>query len=171
VFSNGNVGVPLHLAPSDFDWKLSRPFAQWSIGPRLGEHYLWVGGWEKRPIDLIEVSTADVIDVLIAGASARRVPITAMVGVAPKGVPQPNADAEKQSAQPRKRCKQRRASPQVDRAAQALKVLYPNGDIPTQDSVSNKVLLKKVNECLASMTPPLDSVKMDSFLRAAKRRN
>jgi hypothetical protein len=94
-----------------------------------------------------------------------------MVAVAPKGVPQPNADAEKQSAKPRKRWKRRRASPQVDRAAQALKVLYPNGDFPTQDSVPNKVLLNKINECLASMTPPLDPVKMDSALRAAKRRN
>jgi hypothetical protein len=96
---------------------------------------------------------------------------TAMVAVAAKGVSQPNADAEKQGAQPRERLKQqRRARREVDRAAQALNVLYPNGDFPAQDSVPNKVLLDKINKSLASMKPPLDPVKMDSALRAANRR-
>jgi hypothetical protein len=160
VYSDGNVAVPSHLAPTDFDWKLSSPFAPWSIGPRLGEHYFWIGGWEKRPIDLIELWTANVIDELVAGVSAERqmTDQTAMVA-------QPNADAENQGAQPRKRPKT-----EVARAAHALEVLYPDGAIPGQDSVSNKVLLKRVNDSLKEMTPPLEPVKMDSMKRAAKRR-
>jgi hypothetical protein len=173
VFFGGNVGVPPHLASSDFDWKLSRPFAQWQIGPMLAEHYLWIGGWENRPIDLIELSTADVIDVLISGASVQRVQTvdqTAMVAVAAEGVSEPSADPEKRGAQTRERLKQRRGRREVDRAAKALKVLYPNDDIPAQDSVPNKALLKRVNETLANMTPPLDLVKMDTVLRATNRR-
>ena len=64
VFSKRNVGVPLHLEPRDLDWVQSRPLKPWSIGPTPGEHYYWIGGWEKRPIDLIEVSTADVMEIL-----------------------------------------------------------------------------------------------------------
>jgi hypothetical protein len=75
VFCNGNVGVPPHLGPGDLDWVRSRPLAQWSIGPKLGEHYAWFGGWENRWLDLIELSTGDVMNVLCGGAdpSARRV--------------------------------------------------------------------------------------------------
>jgi hypothetical protein len=163
VYSDGNVGVPSHLAPTDFDWNLSSPFAPWSIGPRLGEHYFWSGGWEKRPIDLIEVWTANVIDELIAGAGPKQVPIADQTTM----VAQPNADTENQGAQPRKGNRTKR---EVDRAAQALNDLYPNGAIPGQDSVSNKVLLNEVNDLLKKMTPPLQPVKMDSMLRAAKRR-
>lgn len=61
VFSDGNVGVPLHLSAGDLDWLGSRPLARWSIGPRLGEQYAWLGGWESQPLDLVELSTADVI--------------------------------------------------------------------------------------------------------------
>jgi hypothetical protein len=57
VFSGRNVDVPAHLDPRDFDWVQSRPLAQWSIGPKLGEHYSWISDWENRPLDLIELST------------------------------------------------------------------------------------------------------------------
>ena len=67
VFSDGNVRVPPHLRPGDLDWTQSRPFAQWTIGPRVGEHYFWIGGWENRPLDFIELSTADVIKILCSG--------------------------------------------------------------------------------------------------------
>jgi hypothetical protein len=67
-FSDGNVGVPRHLNPDDFDWTRSRPLRPWSIGPMLGQHYSW--DWEDRPIDLIELLTSDVKKVL-HGASAR----------------------------------------------------------------------------------------------------
>jgi hypothetical protein len=163
VYSDGNVGVPSHLAPTDFDWKLSSPFAPWSIGPRLGEHYFWSGGWEKRPIDLIELLTANVIDELVAGAGAKQVQMADQTTM----VAQPNADTENQGAQPRKGSRTKR---EADRAAKALKVLYPNGAIPGQDSVSNKVLLNEVNDLLKKMMPPLEPVKMDSMQRAAKRR-
>jgi hypothetical protein len=64
VFSDGNVGVPPHLNASDLDWVRSRPLARWSIGPLPGEHYVWHDGWESQPLDLIELSTADVIGIL-----------------------------------------------------------------------------------------------------------
>jgi hypothetical protein len=71
LFCGGNVGVPAHLEPQNFDWVQSRPLAQWPIGPKLGEHYVWIGGWENRPFDLIELRTADVIEVLCgAGGNA-----------------------------------------------------------------------------------------------------
>jgi len=60
VYSGGNVGVPPHLGPSDLDWVQSRPLKPWSIGPMPGQHYVWTDGWQDRPIDLIELSTADV---------------------------------------------------------------------------------------------------------------
>jgi hypothetical protein len=65
VFWDGNVGVPPHLKPSDLDWVHSRPFAQWPIGPRPGEHYEW--NWRDRLIDLIELSTSDVLRILCGG--------------------------------------------------------------------------------------------------------
>jgi hypothetical protein len=40
----------------------------WSIGPVGSQHYVWIGGWAKRPIDLIEVSTSDVSRILCGGA-------------------------------------------------------------------------------------------------------
>jgi hypothetical protein len=70
VFSGGNVRVPAHLDPRDFDWVQSRPLAQWSIGPKLGEHYYWISGWENRPLDLIELSTDDVMNILCSGNAA-----------------------------------------------------------------------------------------------------
>jgi hypothetical protein len=64
TFSGGNVGVPPRLSATDFDWTESRPLMPWPIGPMPGQHYAWVRGWEDRPISLIELSTADVRDVL-----------------------------------------------------------------------------------------------------------
>ena len=72
VFSDGNVGVPPHLSAGDLDWVKSRPLAQWSIGPRLGEHYAWLEGWKNHPLDLIELSTADVIEVLGGGEDEKK---------------------------------------------------------------------------------------------------
>ena len=69
TFVGGNVGVPPRLDPADFDWTHSRPFKQWSIGPVPGQHYTWIGGWQDRPISLIELSTADVRDVLCNSAT------------------------------------------------------------------------------------------------------
>jgi hypothetical protein len=65
VFSGGNVRVPPHLGPSDFDWARSRPLAQWYIGPKLGQHYYWNGGPET--LDLIELSTSDVKNLFGCG--------------------------------------------------------------------------------------------------------
>src|SRR5262245_61204215 len=62
VFSNGNVRVLPHLRPEDLDWTQARPLGPWSIGPKLGQHYLW--DQQKRSLDLIELSTSDVMKVL-----------------------------------------------------------------------------------------------------------
>ena len=61
VFSGDWVRVPAHLRPVDFDWVGSRPFLPWVVGPPVGPlsysaPYL---SPERRPIDLIEVATAD----------------------------------------------------------------------------------------------------------------
>jgi hypothetical protein len=84
--------------------------------------------------------------------------------------PSAPADTEKTPANDRDLVKQSRARPETARAAQGLKALYPDGNIPDQRSVPNKVLLKGVNNCLTNMTPPLAEVKMDSLLRASGRR-
>ena len=76
VFSDGNVGVPPHLSAGDFDWVRSRPVAQWSIGPRPGEHYVWLEGWKSHPPDLIELSTVDVIEILGVGEDKKKTPPT-----------------------------------------------------------------------------------------------
>ena len=62
MFSGGNVGVPSRLDPDDFDWSRSRPFKKWFIGPMPGQHYFWNG--DNRTVSLIELSTADVRQVL-----------------------------------------------------------------------------------------------------------
>jgi hypothetical protein len=74
IFSNGNVGVPPHLRLGDLDWTQSRPLAEWRIGPRPGEHYTWIGDWENRPIDLIELLTDDVVSVLCSTAFNKATP-------------------------------------------------------------------------------------------------
>jgi hypothetical protein len=66
LFSEGNVGVPSHLKSGDLDWEQSRSLQPWSIGPMPGQHYFgW--DWKNLPLDLIELWTADVIDVLCRG--------------------------------------------------------------------------------------------------------
>jgi hypothetical protein len=75
----------------------------------------------------------------------------------------------KEAMEHAKKSKQHRASPQTDRARKALAELYPNC-VPDQSSKPNKVLLREVNNHLASKTPPLGPVKIDSLTRAADRR-
>jgi hypothetical protein len=71
IFSDGNVGIPPHLNAGDLDWTTSRPLKQWSIGPRIGEHYVWLDGWTNYTLDLIELSTVDLTDVL-SSAEAKK---------------------------------------------------------------------------------------------------
>jgi hypothetical protein len=64
IFKGRNVGVPARLNPDDFDWPQSRPLQPWGIGPRPGENYTWISGWEREPINLIELRRVDVTTVL-----------------------------------------------------------------------------------------------------------
>jgi hypothetical protein len=64
TFTGGNVDLPARLHPDDFDWTQSRPLHPWRLGPRPGEHYAWIGGWEAEPISLIELLRGDVTTVL-----------------------------------------------------------------------------------------------------------
>jgi hypothetical protein len=71
IFSDSQVGVPPHLSPDDLDWTRSRPKAPWRIGPRLGEHYMSITGWKNQELNQIELSIADVIEVLCGGEDNR----------------------------------------------------------------------------------------------------
>ena len=51
-FSGHTVDVPGHLEPDDLDWVASRPTKSWDIDSS--------GGWDLRPIDLIELKIGDV---------------------------------------------------------------------------------------------------------------
>lgn len=68
VFSGPNVKIPVDLKPGDLDWSRSCPLQPWSIGPVGPQRYSWIGDWEKRPIDLIEVSTSDVSRIFGLGS-------------------------------------------------------------------------------------------------------
>jgi hypothetical protein len=63
--SNRNVAVPPHLDSTDLDWVQSRPLKPWQIGPAGPQRYsdpFWQ--WESQPLDLIELSTADIMSIL-----------------------------------------------------------------------------------------------------------
>jgi hypothetical protein len=146
VFSDGNVGVPPHLKPRDLDWVQSRPLAQWSIGPRPGQHYTWIGGWENRPLDLIELSTANVIEVLCGGAGQ---------------------SSDNERVRPAKQKSRDRSQPAFERARDAIGNIYPNG-VPRQAEEPNKNLCRRVSEKLKQARLP--DVSDDTILRAAGRR-
>jgi hypothetical protein len=146
VCSDGNVVVPAHLSPGDLDWVQSRPFAQWPIGPRPGEHYFGFT-WENRPLDLIELSTADVIEVLCGGAGYH-------------SGNEPTARAGKQKSRSKRQ-------PALERARGAIRELYPKG-VPGQAEEPNKNLCRRVGEKLKEANLP--NVSNDTILRAAGRR-
>lgn len=123
VFSGDNVDVPRHLRPGDLDWIQSRPFAQWPIGPRPGQHYFW--DWNNHPLDLIELSTRDVMDVQCNGNNAPDRPQR------PRG----------------------KSRPAMKRAQDAIQALHPTG-VPDQATESNKILCGKVSERLKESKLP-----------------
>jgi hypothetical protein len=123
IFSGDNVDVPRHLRPGDLDWVRSRPFAQWPIGPRPGQHYFW--DWNKQSLDLIELSTRDVMDFLCKGSKARDRPQR------PRG----------------------KSSPAMERAQAAIQAVHPTG-VPDQATESNKILCGKVSERLKESKLP-----------------
>jgi hypothetical protein len=120
LFSDGNVGVPAHLKPDDLDWAKSCPFAQWEIGPRPGEHYAW--NWAYRPLDLIELSTADVIEILCSGT-------------------QPHSRPQRVRG---------KARPALECAQIAIKAVYSNR-LPDQATVQNKILCRRVGDKLKEL--------------------
>jgi hypothetical protein len=141
TFSDGNVGVPAHLEPRDFDWVQSRPLKPWSIGPKRGEHYEW--DWENRPLDLIELLKADVTKILCTGDPPHR--------------PSPGAGP---TARPK-------ARPAFERAQRIINELYPDG-VPDQTIVPNTTLCRQVSAKLKESKLP--NVSDDTILRAAGRR-
>jgi len=86
TFSDGNVGVPPRLEPRDFDWVQSRPLKPWSIGPKLGEHYSWISGWENRPLDLVELSTAGVERILCSQKASGSTDNSSPLGAKMRGI-------------------------------------------------------------------------------------
>jgi hypothetical protein len=153
-FSDGNVGVPRHLNPDDFDWTRSRPLRPWSIGPMLGQHYSW--DWEDRPIDLIELSTADVREVL-CGAGARGGALRKDTLENETGVPHAARSSPHHT----------RGQPARERAQIAIKALYPQG-VPDPASEPNVLLCRKVGNWLKERSLP--GVSDPTILRAAGRR-
>lgn len=115
VFSDGNVGVPADLRPGDLDWVQSRPFGQWPIGPKLGE-YLWIRGWENHSLDLVELSTSDLMNILCKG----------------------------NQLQARPQQSRGRSRPATERAEGAIRVVYPNG-VPDQATEPNAILCRRVS--------------------------
>jgi len=64
VLSSGNISVPPHLTPVDFDWPQSRPRNPWRVGPTGPQNYTHVWwSWRPQPIESIELATADVQDI------------------------------------------------------------------------------------------------------------
>jgi hypothetical protein len=60
----GNLNVPERLAPDDLDWDRSRPLKPWPTGPTGPESIEALWAWVPRPIELLELSTVDVMYVL-----------------------------------------------------------------------------------------------------------
>jgi hypothetical protein len=146
VFCDGNVRVPAQLSTGDLDWERSRPLRSWKIGPMDGQHYEWVGGWQDRPVNLIELSTADVMRVLCGPQDHPAIPCD------PGRPPRPVRD---------------RSRPALERASRIISELYPEG-IPDQATLPNTVLCRRVGDRLKSDGLPKTSD--DSILRAAGRR-
>jgi hypothetical protein len=83
--------------------------------------------------------------------------------------PPSTADREWGAPKDRNRLRQTRTNPEKERAGKGLMLCFSDGNFPDQQSMSNKALLKKVNECLENAK--LATVKMDSLLRASGRRH
>jgi hypothetical protein len=64
LFYGDNIQVPTHLKPEDFDWVQSRPSQRWRLGPSGPQSYIYpYWDWDLRPIDRIELATADVQEI------------------------------------------------------------------------------------------------------------
>jgi hypothetical protein len=159
VFSDGNVGVPRHLRPDHLDWVHSRPFAEWQIGPRPGEHYTWTGWWKNRVLDLIELSTGDVTKILCKGKRPHARPRLRRDERRPS--PAANPARSQTTARPK------RVRPAFERAHGVIETLYPKG-VPDQAVEPNAILCRRVGAKLKESNMP--DVSDDTILRAAGRR-
>jgi hypothetical protein len=138
VLKGTDFQIPTDLKSQDLDWENSRPLKAWSI-PH-GTNRIW-GDWE---LEWIEVFRTSVEKVLCQSGE---------LGV-------PNQHARKADAPPRKR-------PAFERAADAIRHLYPDG-VPTQAAVPNAILCRRVGEILKERKQ--EHVSDDTILRAAGRR-
>ena len=124
TFHGENVAVPLRLDPNDLDWMHSRPLKPWSIGPVGPQRYTWISGLEECPISLIELSTADVQNVLCDAASTTTEAIT-----------MPRPDGSTSSKVPSNLPPRKRAKPvqyEIQKAVEALAKGY-GGKFPPDD--------------------------------------
>ena len=62
TWPHDTVAPPHALKPADIDWENSRPSAKWRTGPMIGDYWS-IEEWKERQIELVEVSTVDVIDL------------------------------------------------------------------------------------------------------------
>jgi hypothetical protein len=145
MLSADNIGVPSHLVPIDFDWERSRPSQPWPIGSKTYEHHSWSNRWSTRQIDLIELSIADVVQILCVSDAG--------------GTSASQANATMESKPIRR--------PPRERALRALRDIYQNG-IPDQATEPNVILCGRVAKKLKQ--DGLPDASNDTILRAAGRR-
>jgi hypothetical protein len=62
TWPHDTVAPPHNLQPTDIHWENSRPNAKWRTGPMIGDYWA-IEEWKERQIELVEVSTGDVIDL------------------------------------------------------------------------------------------------------------
>jgi hypothetical protein len=84
VLSDLNLDVPSYLSPSDFDWRQSRPLKKWPIaqkypGEMILAFFARAGHLVERRIDLIELRTSDVAELLCASGSSSQNEPTSIV--------------------------------------------------------------------------------------------
>jgi hypothetical protein len=184
-FFGANVRGPTRLKPDDFDWAQSRPRHKWSVGPVGPQYYTRVTwSWKSHQIDLIELATADVLDIFgsppskprnaeeASGANDRtpeQLAADEIVSGKPLhgGIPKAPRRTHKMPPMPRKP-----GARQV--AWKALKERFPDEQIPLD--FTGEQLTKIVNQFLSKL--PSDAIEgrvkqevsLDTVLRAAGRK-
>jgi hypothetical protein len=136
ILEGKDFEIPTKIEPADLDWENSCPLGQWFV--RRGAYDV-PGFWF---LDWIELSRADVTDILCAGS--------------PPASPLPT-----------KRVTTGRRRPALERAKYAVQEAYPEG-VPDQAAEPNACLCRRIGDKLKKQGLP--NVSDDTILRAAGRR-